>query len=262
MINKILSQSYQQFLSIGFGAFCIFSLVNLQTVEKDRLLKKDLSQNIYFKQEESENLKLSFLKKMPAFGFDNLVADGTMLQFLQYFGDGKARDVTGYSLCADYLEVIVKNDPLFSRAYTVISPASSMFAGTPERTIAAMEKGLARMPSDHPDGYWIWLYKGVDEILFMGDLVEAKKSYQMAAKWAEDFGNERIAKSASDTVNFLTTKPDVRQAQASVWFAVLNNNKDMRVRQFAEAKIISLGGKLEMDSDGRVVMTPPQIDKS
>lgn len=262
MNSKLLFNLAKKILPASLGILCIYSILNLQSVEKEKILEKTLSKETYLKQEESESLKLSFLKKTPAFGFDNLLADSLMLQFLQYFGDSEARNVTGYSLCADYLEVIVQNDPLFSRAYTVISPASSMFAGTPERTIAAMNKGLAKMPSTHPDGYWVWLYKGVDEILFLGDLDEAKKSYQMSAKWAEEFGNERIAESASDTVNFLTTKPDVRQAQASVWFAVLNNNKDQRVRQLAEAKIISLGGKLEIDSDGRVVMTPPKIDKS
>lgn len=262
MIKQLLSQFTKQLLPLSLGTICILAIANLQSSEKTKLLETTQSKNTYLQQEEGLRLKLSLLQKTPAFGFDNLVADWTMLQFLQYFGDGEARDITGYSLCADYLDIIVENDPLFSRAYTIISPASSMFAGTPERTIAAMNRGLAQMPSTHPDGYFIWLYKGVDEILFMGDLSAAEKSYRMSAQWAKESGNERIVASANDTIKFLASKPDVRQAQANVWFLVWSNNKDVRIRRLAEARITSLGGQFAIDANGTVSMIPPKINES
>ncbi|WP_319423233.1 hypothetical protein [Pleurocapsa sp. FMAR1] len=117
-----------------------------------------------------------------------------MLQFIQYFGDGEARNATGYSLSADYLRSNCPKRSFFSRAYIIISPASSMFAGTPERTVAIMNKGLAQMSASTPDAYYVWLYKGVDEILFLGDLQAAKNSYQMSAEWANQAGNQKIAK--------------------------------------------------------------------
>ncbi|MEM6611311.1 MAG: hypothetical protein AAF652_03480, partial [Cyanobacteria bacterium P01_C01_bin.72] len=105
--------------------------------------------------------------------------------------------------------------------------------------------------------HFVWLYKGVDEILFLGDLPKARKSYLNASEWARIVGDDFIARSASDTAEFLTTEPDIRSTQVSVWFMVWSNNKDERVREIAKVKIESLGGKLIIEPDGRVVAVPP-----
>ena len=262
MFKKLLFRLTNQVVLLSVAILCILSIRNLQFAQIDKISKKTLTKETYLKQKQSAEFKLSFLKKMPSFGLENLIADWTMLQFIQYFGDGEARNATGYSLSADYLEVIAKNDPLFSRAYMIISPASSMFAGTPERTVAIMNKGLSQMSASTPDAYYVWLYKGVDEILFLGDLQAAKHSYQMSAEWANQAGNQKIAKAAKNTAEFLASNPDTKQAQVGVWFMVWNNAKDERIRQIAEAKIESIGGELKVYPDGRVEAIPPKTSKS
>ena len=234
------------------------SILKLQSVEKKRISEVTLTKEAYLKQQEREQIRLSFLKNSPSFGFDNLAADWAMLQFLQYFGDTKARNQTGYSLSPDYLEVITKNDPRFTLAYLIISPASSMFAGAPERTIELMDRGLKHITPDMPQAHFVWLYKGVDEILFLGDLKKARQSYLKAEIANDDF----IAESASDTAQFLTTNPDIRSTQVNTWFLVWNNAKDERIRQLAEAKIESIGGELKVYPDGRVEAMPPKTDRS
>lgn len=245
-------------ISLSLGSFCLFGVIKIQSTQLQELTESNLTTENYAQLEEAEGLKLSFMKQMPTFGFDNMIADWTMLRFLQYFGDGEARKQTGYSLSPDFLEVIVDRDPLFSRAYTIISPASSMFAGHPERTVTLMEKGLQELSPDIPNSYYVWLYKGIDEILFLGDLQQAQDSYEMAAKWAEQAGNEFIAKSASDTAKFLAGKPDVTQAQIGAWLLLYANARDTATRQIAERKIESLGGELKVYPDGRVEAIPPQ----
>ena len=262
MIKQYKSQLINHSILLILGVFCLSGVIKLQSWRANQLTHNNSTKENYFQQQKAEGLKLSFLKKMPTFGFDNLIADLAMLKFLQYFGDDQAREQTGYSLSADYLEVIAQNDPLFSRAYIIISPASSMFAGTPERTVAIMNKSLAQMSASTPDAYYIWLYKGIDEILFLGDLQAAKNSYQMSAEWASEAGNKKIAKSAKNTAEFLAGKPDTRQAQVGVWFMVWNNAKDERIRQIAEAKIESIGGELKVYPDGRVEAIPPKTSKS
>jgi hypothetical protein len=262
MINQISFQLVNQLLLFSLGVICIFPIRNLQSSQLKQISENTLARETYFKQEQSEKLRLSLFKKTSAFGLDNLIADWTMLQFLQYFGDSDARDATGYSLSADYLEVITENDPLFSRAYLIISPASSMFAGTPERTVAIMNQGLAKMSANTPDAYYLWLYKGVDEVLFLGNLPEAQKSYLQASEWAKVAGNDFIRQSASDTAEFLTTKPEIKATQVSVWFMVWVNNKDERIRKIAQAKIESMGGELKIYPDGRVGVIPPKISQS
>jgi hypothetical protein len=214
------------------------------------------------RKEKATKIQLDLLKKMPSFGFKNLFADWATLQFLQYFGDGDARKETGYSLSPDYLDIIVQNDPKFIRAYLMISPASSMFAGLPQRTIAAMSKGLEQLSPDVPDSYYVWLYKGVDEVLFIADTERAKHSYQMAAEWANIAGNETIAQAANDTVNFLATNPDSTDAQISSWFMVFVNSRDNYTRNLARNNIERLGGELQIKPDGRVSVKLPKNNQT
>lgn len=262
MFNKLSSPIFKQIILSCVGIACLFSIIKLQSVQEQKLSEATLSKETYLKQQEREKIRLSFLKKSPSFGFDNLVADWTMLQFLQYFGDTKARNQTGYALSPDYLELIAENDPRFTLAYIIISPASSMFAGRPERTIELMDRGLDYMSPDMHKAHFVWLYKGVDEILFLGDLERARESYLKAAEWAEIAEDEFIAESASDTAQFLTTNPDIRSTQINTWFLVWNNAKDKRIRQIAEAKIKSIGGELKIYPDGRVEAIPPKNSKS
>ena len=262
MINKLSSSIYKQIIIFCLGITCLVSILKLQSVEKKRLSEVTLTKETYLKQQQSEQIRLSFLKNSPSFGFDNLTADWAMLQFLQYFGDTKARNQTGYALSPDYLEVVSKNDPRFTLAYLIISPASSMFAGAPERTIELMDRGLEFITPDMPQAHFVWLYKGVDEILFLGDLKKARQSYFKAAKWADIAEDDFIAESASDTAEFLTTKPDIRATQVNTWFLVWNNAKDERIRQIAEAKIESIGGELKVYPNGRVEAIPPKGSNS
>ena len=137
-----------------------------------------------------------------------------------------------------------------------------MFAGRPEITVELMEHGLKYMTPDLPQAHFVWLYKGVDEILFLGDLTRARQSYLKGAKWAEIANDDFIAESAKDTAQFLTTKPDIRSTQVNTWFLVWINAKDKRIRQLAEAKIESIGGELKVYPDGRVEAMPPKDSKS
>ncbi len=240
---------------------CLISITNLQSAQVEQL-KSSGNTSDYFNENLQENLQLEFLSKSPSFGFDNLIANLTILKFFQYFGDGEARKATDYSLSSSYLEAIVNKDPRFVQSYFVISPASSMFGGTPEKTVELMEKGLENLSPDIPKSHFIWIYKGIDEILYLGDLKKAQKSYETAAEWARIAGDERTAQSASDTAKFLSTNPDARQAQVGAWFMLWVNNNDQQIRQLAQRKIEELGGTLEVYPDGRVVAVPPKPSNS
>jgi len=186
-----------------------------------------------------------------------MLANWSMLQFIQYYGDVDARRETGYGLSPDFMEIVTKNDPKFVRAYLMMSVASSLNAGKPERTIEIMNKGLSKLTPDVTDAYFIWLYKGVDELLFLGDIPAAKKSYQMAADWAKIAGNKFIEKSARGTVKFLETNPDSRAPRVGAWMLVWINSQDEETRRLAKENIEKLGGKLVINNN-QVMAIPPK----
>ena len=256
-----LSQTHK---SIGF-CFCLvscsISLIKLQSKHLSQKLSTKNS-NTYIEQEEHQQAIAVFQKKMPAFGYDNLLADWAYLQFLQYFGDTEARQVTGYSIVTDYFETIVKRDPHFVQAYFAISSANSLFAARPEKTVELINQGLQVITPQHP-GYpfYLWTYKATDEILFLGDLKAAKHSYNKAAEWArareDDLGNE-VAENFDRTADFLASDPNPIKSQIGAWMTALSGTKDAKTRNYILDKLRNLGAEITIDPDGRVNVKPPQ----
>jgi hypothetical protein len=236
----------------------IITIVEMQQEKVKTLTKEKLLERNYSQESLIENAQVQLLKNMPAFGFDNMLANWSMLQFIQYYGDGDARKETGYGLSPDFMEIVTKNDPKFVRAYLMMSVPSSVNAGKPERTVEIMNKGLSKLTPDVTDAYFIWLYKGVDELLFLGDISASKKSYQMAADWAKIAGNEFIEKSARGTVKFLETNPDSRAPRVGAWMLVWLNSQNEETRKLAKENIEKLGGKLVVLGDNQVMAIPPK----
>ncbi|MDB9405777.1 hypothetical protein PN470_16185 [Microcystis sp. CS-574] len=236
----------------------IMVMVEMQQEKVKTLTKEKLLERNYSQESRLENAQVELLKNIPSFGFDNMLANWAMLQFIQYYGDGDARRETGYGLSPDFMEIVTKNDPKFVRAYLMMSVASSVNAGKPERTIEIMNKGLAKLSPDINDAYFVWLYKGVDELLFLGDIPAAKKSNQMAADWAKIAGNKFIEKSARGTVKFLETNPDSRAPRVGAWMLVWISSQDEETRRLAKENIEKLGGKLVVVNNNQVMAIPPK----
>ena len=110
--------------------------------------------------EQQEALRLQLLKKTPTFGFDNLVADWTFLNFLQYYGDDAAREQTGYSLSPQYFDIITQRDPRFVDTYLFISGTLSYQLGQPKLALEYMKRGTdALSPEIDPTSFRIWQYQ-------------------------------------------------------------------------------------------------------
>ncbi|NJN30034.1 MAG: hypothetical protein HC824_05975 [Synechococcales cyanobacterium RM1_1_8] len=206
---------------------------------------------------------LAFLKQAPSFGFRNLIANWTFLQFLQYFGDDEARARTSYALSPDFFEVILDRDPYFLDGYFFLSASSSLYAGKPERAIAIINRNLPRLnPQLPPRAYYIWRYKAIDELLFLGDSAAARASFLQAADWAKAYDDPEansVASSSIQTAQFLASNPDSRAAQISAWTMVLSNAIDDDTRAIAVERMQSLGAKLEPTPDGQFrVILPPE----
>ncbi|MEQ8975850.1 MAG: hypothetical protein RIE73_36385 [Coleofasciculus sp. C1-SOL-03] len=261
------SQSLRQSLFPSLIALlCIIVVGGLQIPQLNQLQGKGEtpSPTELQRQIEAEKVRLNLLQKVPTFGFDNLLADWVFLNFLQYFGDDQARDVTGYQLSPDYFEVILTRDPRFLDAYFFLSGSTSLYAGMPDRSVELMEEGLQQLSPQVPrKSYYIWRYKAIDELLFLGDAQAARQSFEKAAEWAstyEDEESQYVASISRQTAQFLERNPSSKSAQVSAWSMVLQNAMDDRTRQRAINQIEALGGKVVTTPEGAVKIQLPQRD--
>ncbi|MCC5656463.1 hypothetical protein LC608_05605 [Nostoc sp. XA010] len=244
---------------------CILGVGLIQFPQLQKLIntKQSASLETLKKEIQSENIRLNFLKKTPTFGYNNFIADLVYLNFLQYFGDDEVRDKTGYSLSPEYFEIILERDPRFLAAYRSLSISTSLYAAMPERAIALSEKGLKSLSPSVPEkSYYIWRYKGVDELLFLGNAKAAEQSFATAANWASKFSDEEsqmIANTSQKTAEFLGRNPNSKYAQISTWAMVLNNHVDERTQKRAIREIEALGGKVITIPEGNhKIVFPPK----
>lgn len=214
----------------------------------------NLTKEEALKEEQQKQLRLNVLRQLPTFGYDNLLANWIFLDFIQYYGDGASRNLTGNSLTSNYFETVINKDPRFVGAYLILAPATSLFGGDPTQSVALMNEGLQYVTPQTDLAYQIWIYKALDETLFLGDYETAQHSYETAANWAlyHDTDLARIAAQRSrETAAFLATNPDGRLVQASAWMTVYTNARDDQTRELALQKMEQLGAE--------VIITPNRI---
>ncbi len=245
---------------------CILGVSLIQYPQLQKLLnsKKTSSLETLERETKIEKTHLNFLKQMPSFGYSNLISDWTYINFVQYFGDDEAREKNGYSLSPEYFEVILGRDPRFLEAYRSLSSSTSIYAGMPERSVALMEQGLKSLSPKIPEkSYYVWRYKGIDELLFLGNSPAAQKSFETAANWASRYADEEsksIVDISRKTANFLSQKPDSKYARIATWAMILNNKIDEKTRKRAISEIEALGGKVVKDPEGNNKIIFPEKD--
>lgn len=230
-------------ISISFSLAGVIFLQNEQIKEAN--LDNSNTKDLYERQEASEKVILGIQREIPNLGFSNLLADWNYLNFIQYFGDRSARLSTGYDLTPLFFEVITRKDPQFIEAILILSTMNSVFANRPLKTIEILNQTLANIsPEVNPLSPYVWSYKGVDEILFLGDLKAAQKSYEMAGKWAllTNPPDPILAQQNQDTAKFLSNNPDVTETKIGGWTIILLRAINKETEEVAIKQIRDLGG--------------------
>lgn len=242
-----------------FGAIVGLQMPRLQTIRAtgDTITPAQIKQDL-----AAEEVRLQLWRRIPSFGFDNLLADWVFLQFAQYFGDDPARDQNGFGLSPKYFEIIVDQDPKFLGAYVPLATSISLYAAQPEKSIALMNQGLKSMtPQTPPRSYFVWRLKAIDQLLFLGDGVGAKNSFLTSAAWANTYPDQEsktLAAASQQTAQFLAQNPKSKNAQVMAWTMVLGNVPDERTKKIAMQRLESLGAKLVTNPDGSMsVLNPP-----
>jgi hypothetical protein len=245
MLNAILGKTTKAFTTIS-PFIALAGIVLLQSQEYKKLVQK-LNNADYLAQEQEQARLINWQKQTSHLDFDNLQADWTYLDFVQYFGDAHARETIGYKLVPEYFETITSIDPRFTTAYLNLAIANSMYAGYPEKTIALMEQVLQSVDPASEEAAFLWTSKGLDELLFMGDKKAAIESYKMAAKWQSLTKTKRpdsLTIQDLETALKDTNEIELKQAQIRAWSTVLVYVRDIPRQREILAKISSLKTEL------------------
>lgn len=246
-----------------FGLF--IPLVGIILLQEKSIQQNSQTPSEQYKTEvKSDQIFLDVQSRIPTLGFDNILADWTLLKFIQYFGDKPARQETSYELIPQFFQIIVNNDPRFTQALLMLSSANSLYALSPQTTVKLLNQSLKKItPQLSPLSPYVWTYKGVDEMLFLGDIKAAQHSYEMAAKWALERGGKEdkaVAKRNAETAAFLAKNPNSKKAQVAAWMSILENTFTEETKQRAIREIISLGGKATITANGELMITFPEKD--
>jgi len=217
-----------QVFSAVFPFICLAGIVFSQSQEYQKSRQK-LDRVNYVSQEVEQARFLEIQQQTPKLGFDNLAADLSYLNFVQYFGDKDARDTIGYKLVPEYFETITALDPRFTQAHLRLSLANSMYAGNAEKTVALMEEVLLAVDPESKEAALLWTSKGLDELLFLGNKQAAINSYKIATQWVELTQSDRpdglTIKDLEEALES-TTEADLKLAQIRAWSSVLVHIRD------------------------------------
>ncbi|MEB3209898.1 MAG: hypothetical protein VKL39_01025 [Leptolyngbyaceae bacterium] len=264
---KFASHGRQSFWFSGAIALvCVSLLSTLQVSRLESFRQERRAPTLEKIQEEdaSTKLQLEILKQLPALGFNNLIADWILLDFIQYFGDTPSRQQTGFDLSPDFFDALLTKDPYFRDAYFFLSSSTSLYAGLPERTVELIEREIEHLSPTVPEkAAYIWRYKGIDELLFLGDSTSARESFEKATEWASVYDDEEgqsLETVSRQMTAFLANDPNSRAAQVSAWVMVFYNAFDSETKQLAVQRIRNLGADVAIDENGilQVNLMPEQ----
>jgi hypothetical protein len=253
-------------LAINLGAIAIaigtIFAMQIPRIQAERQEQTPASDRRWLRQEQA---KLSFLQQLPGsgFGYNNLIADITFLNFLQYFGDDVARieHETGYSLSPEYFDIIVGRNPQFLDVYTFISISVSIYSAQPDQAVELYKRGLPHLkPENQPYAYVPWRRLAIDHLLFLNQPQDAIKAFLTAAEWADraTFGEDALAETefvaerSRQTAAFLQDNPDSTLARISAWSDVLVSAVDQRSVELAVAELNKLGVGVLFHEDGGI----------
>ena len=247
---------------------CAPSVICLQMreIEHARSQSTVLSLKEHVRDNAIARQRLSAIKSTPPLGFRNLLADSVFLNFLQYFSDVSNKKSVDKTLSPAFFESIISLDPFYRNYYLFLSSSTTLYAAQPQKAVDLMDKGLKEIdPEVVSDSFYIWRYKGVDELLFIGDSQAAKESFERAADWAsrsDDPSSELMRMVSQQTADFLETDPDSSHAQIAAWSSVLFNALDDATREKAAERIESFGGSVDFLEDGNVHIESNTSDSS
>ncbi|MEB3293864.1 MAG: hypothetical protein VKJ24_11960 [Synechococcales bacterium] len=262
-----ITTALKSLLALAIATASLASLVSIQRSQLSQTLQTDTQ--ALQRADRQEALRLSLLGRMPSFGFDNLLSDWTFLNFLQYDGDTIARRKLGYELAPAYFDVMTRRDPRFVDTYLFLSGTLAYRMAKPELAVEYMTRGTnALSPQQHPRAFVVWRFKGLEQLLLLGDIPASIHSHQKAGEWAagsSDPQYHQISPLLLGTARFLAAEPDSKRVRVWSWsdvYAQAQAARDRETQERAKQEILNLGGVEKTDPQRQTYFEFPEPQPS
>jgi hypothetical protein len=248
-------------LAIGLGA-----LTGVVSLQAQRMTKGNSTGLTPQQQEQQEILQAKAIRRLPSqgFGFNNLLSDWTFLRFLQYAGDTEARRITGYGAAPDVFETVTARDPRFIDTYVFAAGTLGYELGMPEKSIELLNRGIQALdPQRNPGAHRLLILRGMDELLLMGQPINAAYSYKQAAEWAAQSPNpedQKEVKILTRIHRFLETDPDSTIVKFWSWSSVFAQAQalgNVKTQERARAALLDMGAIEDKDKQGLTLFSLP-----
>ena len=248
--------------SLLSSTIVLLAMVGVIVLQRSQLTRPSLWQSDSKQAERQEAVKLRLLKQLPTFGFSNLIADWTFLNFLQYYGDNDVRAKTGYALSPQYFDIITRLDPRFVDIYLFLSGSISYQLGDPQTAIQLMDRGTAALsPQVSPKAFQVWRFKGLDQLLLLGDVPGAIHSHEMAAKWVQGTPYQELTSLFQQTAEFLQRDPNSVPVRFQAWMSIYYQAGavgDKTTQERAKQEILALGGQTRRENGQLTFILPEE----
>ncbi len=136
-----------------------------------------------------------------------------------------------------------------------LSGTLSYQLGEPNQAIQMIDRGIAALsPSIDPKSYQLWRYKGLDQLLLLGDVPGSIRSHEMAAKWAQNTPDQGLVPIFQQVVDFLRKDPNSVPVRLQSWATIYSQAAqvdDKQTQARAKQEIEKLGWQLQV-KDGRL----------
>ena len=113
-----------------------------------------------------------------------------------------------------------------------------------------MHRGTAALsPQIHPKAFQVWRFKGLDQLLLLGDAPASVKSHEMAAEWVKGTPDADLEPIFRQVADFLRQDPNSVPVRLQSWATIYSQAaqvKDKQTQTRAQQEIEKLGWELEI----------------
>lgn len=195
------------------------------------------------------------LVRLFCLGHEQLAADLYWLHFIQYIGDGGARQADSYGKAFEYLDLVTTLDPRFTQPYWFAAFTVGAEMKRPDLAQKLIERGIQA----NQNNWYLPFIAGINQYLFAHNEAAAANYYKLAAKfpdapkWLGRQAEILKAKIPSlvkevntwDTIYRTSTDPLVKERAkerlAATWMRVFKVSPSEEIRKKARTALAELG---------------------